>query len=159
MNIQQQNARRTFEIENQIQEVNRDDLLYRYDADEQDRIYADKPWTRDEKHFKKVKLSAVALVKMVMHARSGGDLEIMGLMQGKVIGDTFIVMDAFRLPVEGTETRVNAQTEAYEYMTEYMEYSQQGHRKENICGWYHSHPGYGCWLSGIDVRFASKFNL
>lgn len=24
-------------------------------------------------------------------------------------------------------------------------------RKENIVGWYHSHPGYGCWLSGIDV--------
>ncbi len=23
-------------------------------------------------------------------------------------------------------------------------------RKENIVGWYHSHPGYGCWLSGID---------
>jgi hypothetical protein len=22
---------------------------------------------------------------------------------------------------------------------------------ENIVGWYHSHPGYGCWLSGIDV--------
>ena len=24
-------------------------------------------------------------------------------------------------------------------------------RSENACGWYHSHPGYGCWLSGIDV--------
>ncbi|KPV71431.1 uncharacterized protein RHOBADRAFT_22793, partial [Rhodotorula graminis WP1] len=24
-------------------------------------------------------------------------------------------------------------------------------RPENIVGWYHSHPGYGCWLSGIDV--------
>jgi proteasome lid subunit RPN8/RPN11 len=23
---------------------------------------------------------------------------------------------------------------------------------ENVCGWYHSHPGYGCWLSGIDVQ-------
>jgi COP9 signalosome complex subunit 5 len=23
-------------------------------------------------------------------------------------------------------------------------------RLENIVGWYHSHPGYGCWLSGID---------
>jgi COP9 signalosome complex subunit 5 len=23
-------------------------------------------------------------------------------------------------------------------------------RRENIVGWYHSHPGYGCWLSGID---------
>ena len=24
-------------------------------------------------------------------------------------------------------------------------------RLENALGWYHSHPGYGCWLSGIDV--------
>jgi len=24
-------------------------------------------------------------------------------------------------------------------------------RMENVIGWYHSHPGYGCWLSGIDV--------
>jgi COP9 signalosome complex subunit 5 len=24
-------------------------------------------------------------------------------------------------------------------------------REENAIGWYHSHPGYGCWLSGIDV--------
>ena len=24
-------------------------------------------------------------------------------------------------------------------------------RLENMVGWYHSHPGYGCWLSGIDV--------
>lgn len=24
-------------------------------------------------------------------------------------------------------------------------------RQENAIGWYHSHPGYGCWLSGIDV--------
>ncbi len=25
-------------------------------------------------------------------------------------------------------------------------------RLENAIGWYHSHPGYGCWLSGIDVN-------
>ncbi|WZZ72397.1 hypothetical protein YC2023_083767 [Brassica napus] len=66
----------------------------------------------------------------------------MGLMQGKTDGDTIIVMDAFALPVEGTETRVNAQTDAYEYMAG---------RLENVVGWYHLHPGYGCWLSGIDV--------
>ena len=28
---------------------------------------------------------------------------------------------------------------------------QQVGRHENVVGWYHSHPGYGCWLSGIDV--------
>lgn len=28
---------------------------------------------------------------------------------------------------------------------------QAAGKPENIVGWYHSHPGYGCWLSGIDV--------
>lgn len=56
---------------------------------------------------------------MVMHARSGGNLEVMGMMQGKVDANTIIVMDSFALPVEGTETRVNAQAQAYEYMSTY----------------------------------------
>lgn len=115
----------------------------------------------------------------VMHARSGGNIEIMGLMQGKIQGDTMYVMDSFALPVEGTETRVNAQNEAYEYMVSYIEKSKEVNinsgmtiqivfnnksfekkkkkkkqvgRLENVLGWYHSHPGYGCWLSGIDVN-------
>jgi COP9 signalosome complex subunit 5 len=65
--------------------------------------------------------------------------------------DAFYVMDAFGLPVEGTETRVNAGADANEYMIDHIEVSQKCGRLENICGWYHSHPGYGCWLSGIDV--------
>ena len=88
---------------------------------------------------------------MVMHARSGGSIEVMGLMQGKIAGDTFVVTDAFRLPVEGTETRVNASAEADEYMTQYLQSCRDSGRMENAVGWYHSHPGYGCWLSGIDV--------
>ena len=67
------------------------------------------------------------------------------MMQGKVIGDTFIVLDSFALPVEGprrrcaaeacgcgadaalpfalpgTETRVNAGNEANEYMVDVVE--------------------------------------
>jgi COP9 signalosome complex subunit 5 len=98
-----------------------------------------------------VRISAVALLKMVMHARSGGSIEVMGLMQGKIAGDTIIVTDAFRLPVEGTETRVNAQDEANEYMVGYLQACRDQGKLENAVGWYHSHPGYGCWLSGIDV--------
>ena len=30
-------------------------------------------------------------------------------------------------------------------------------RPEYICGWYHSHPGYGCWLSGIDVMTQQNY--
>lgn len=44
----------------------------------------------------------------VIHARSGGDYEIMGVMYGKVKDGVFWIMDAAALPVEGTETRVNA---------------------------------------------------
>ncbi|EHA8592395.1 putative COP9 signalosome complex subunit 5b [Cocos nucifera] len=49
----------------------------------------------------------------------------MGLMQGKTDGDTIVVMDAFALPVEGTETRVNAQADAYEYMVDYSQTNKQ----------------------------------
>eukprot|EP00160_Parvularia_atlantis_P014278 Unigene3455_Nuclearia_a/m.10576 Unigene3455_Nuclearia_a/g.10576 ORF Unigene3455_Nuclearia_a/g.10576 Unigene3455_Nuclearia_a/m.10576 type:complete len:288 (-) Unigene3455_Nuclearia_a:44-907(-) len=86
-----------------------------------------------------------------MHARSGGNIEVMGMVQGKVHDRTMIVMDVFALPVEGTETRVNAQAQAYEYMVQYNLLIRQVGRLENAIGWYHSHPGYGCWLSGIDV--------
>jgi COP9 signalosome complex subunit 5 len=86
-----------------------------------------------------------------MHARSGGNIEVMGLMIGKVVGDTMVVLDSFALPVQGTETRVNAGYEANEYMVQYLTSVQRVGRQENACGWYHSHPGYGCWLSGIDV--------
>ena len=58
---------------------------------------------------------------MVMHARSGGKLEVMGLMLGKTDGPSMVVMDTFALPVEGTETRVNAQAAAYEYMSTYID--------------------------------------
>lgn len=106
-----------------------------------------------------------------MHARSGGNLEVMGMLLGKIDGENMIVMDSFALPVEGTgafdlwwnisivllhfprlETRVNAQQEAYEYMSSYTILVKDVNRPENVIGWYHSHPGYGCWLSGIDCN-------
>ncbi|GAA6009051.1 hypothetical protein JCM11491_005727 [Sporobolomyces phaffii] len=141
-------AQKTFDLNNDIQAV---DEVFKYNQQEQREILKQRPWRNDPHHFKKVRISAVALIKMVMHARSGGQYEIMGLMQGKLDGDTFVVMDAFALPVVGTETRVNAANEANEFMIQYIESSPAIGRPENIVGWYHSHPGYGCWLSGIDV--------
>jgi len=142
-----------FELENDIAST---DKIYKYDNAEVQKNLAGKPWTKDARYFKHVRISALALVKMVMHARSGGSLEIMGLMLGKIDpddarGPTMIVMDVFALPVEGTETRVNAQADAYEYMVDFLSAAKESSRLENVLGWYHSHPGYGCWLSGIDV--------
>lgn len=125
--------------------------IYKFDEGLQDELIERHPWTNDVHFFTKVRISAVALVKMVMHAISGGNLEIMGLMQGKVIGNEMIVLDAFGLPVEGTETRVNVHAEANMYMVQFVTSGELVNKKEGTCGWYHSHPGYGCWLSGIDV--------
>ena len=127
-------ARQTWELENNIISVdpatlsglsNGSDAIYAYDEASQAAIQQQKPWSRDPHFFKNVRISALALLKMVVHARSGGTIEVMGIMQGKTEGDTIIVMDAFVLPVEGTETRVNAQADAYEYMVEYAQTNKQ----------------------------------
>lgn len=30
-------------------------------------------------------------------------------------------------------------------------------RPESVVGWYHSHPGFGCWLSSVDVNTQKAF--
>lgn len=115
-------AKKTWELENDIEPI---DDIYKYDAAQQQQIQISKPWDKDPHYFKSISISALALLKMVMHARSGGTLEIMGLLLGKVENNTMIVMDAFALPVEGTETRVNAQAQAYEYMAQYIDSAKE----------------------------------
>ncbi|KAI5284497.1 COP9 signalosome catalytic subunit rri1 [Ascosphaera aggregata] len=128
------------------------DSLYSYPPPSLKQLLAAKPWRKELNYFKTVRISPIALSKMTIHARSGGSTEVMGLMTGYVLPHEIIVTDAFPLPVEGTETRVNAQEDAYTYMVSYLELSRSAGRLENAVGWYHSHPGYGCWLSGIDVE-------
>lgn len=31
------------------------------------------------------------------------------------------------------------------------------HRPETVVGWYHSHPGFGCWLSSVDINTQQSF--
>ncbi|KAM9925927.1 hypothetical protein OXX80_010749 [Metschnikowia pulcherrima] len=127
--------------------------IYELQADEN--AMNSRPWRNSPKYFTQVLISTIALVKMSAHAKSGGSIEVMGMLTGKIVRGSFIVMDVYSLPVEGTETRVNAQNEAYEYMVQYLDNIKKVRPEESIVGWYHSHPGYGCWLSGIDVATQS----
>lgn len=122
---QREIAQKTWEMSNNIMEVNASEEIYKYDRAQQQSMLAAKPWDKDPHFFKEIKISALALLKMVMHARSGGNLEVMGLLLGKVDANVMVVMDSFALPVEGTETRVNAQAQGYEYMTAYIEAAKQ----------------------------------
>lgn len=61
----------------------------------------------------------------MIHARSGVPYEIMGLMRGKVVDKSLLILDSFALPVQGTETRVNAGDQATEFMVQFLEGSKQ----------------------------------
>ena len=65
------------------------------------------------------------ILSQAIHARSGVPYEIMGIMQGKVVGKALVVVDSFALPVQGTETRVNAANEANEFMVQYVQGSER----------------------------------
>lgn len=127
--------------------------LHELEADKQ--ALKTRPWKNQPQYFTQVLISTLALMKMASHAKLGGSIEVMGMMTGKIIRNLFVVMDVYLLPVEGTETRVNAQSDAYEYMVQYLDLLKSVGINDTIVGWYHSHPGYGCWLSGIDVATQS----
>jgi 26S proteasome regulatory subunit N11 len=38
-----------------------------------------------------------------------------------------------------------------------MEMLERVGRKEQMVGWYHSHPGFGCWLSIVDITTQKSF--
>lgn len=123
-------------------------------ADSADRDPTSKAlWKKHPYYFRTVNVSLLAMLKMSTHAVSGGMIEIMGMLVGYHKDNELIVLDCYPLPVQGTESRVNPQNDSYEFMLSYLTKLQEsGIRKENIIGWYHSHPGFGCWLSGIDVQ-------
>lgn len=145
-------ARRTWEILNGVENVGASDHRYQYDEAKVVWMRERKPWTKDPHYFKHVHISAVALIKMVMHAKSGLPVEIMGALLGKCENNSFVIMDAFPLPVQGTESRVEALEEGSSFQVNFWSAGQMVNRPENCIGWYHSHPGYGCWLSAIDIN-------
>lgn len=113
----------------------------------------DLPWKKYPYYFRTVNISLLTMLKMSLHAISGGSIEIMGMLMGYRKGNELIILDCYPLPVQGTESRVNPQNDSYEFMLSYItKLHENGIKRENIVGWYHSHPGFGCWLSGIDVQ-------
>ncbi|KAJ1459817.1 COP9 signalosome complex subunit 5A [Pelagophyceae sp. CCMP2097] len=142
---------------------------YRVDEEKLEALRKKKEWMSDVKYFKRVMVSPVASVKMLMHTYSGCEegmrqggkpLEVMGMLLGcpsDTHPDTLVVTDVFPLPVTGFETRVVADDESViNYMIELSEMIERT-RKERIMGWYHSHPfdvdeaHNHCFLSSTDM--------
>jgi len=101
-------------------------------------------------------ISSLALLKMLKHGRAGVPMEVMGLMLGEFIDDyTVQVVDVFAMPQSGTGVSVEAVDPVFQ--TKMLDMLKQTNRPQMVVGWYHSHPGFGCWLSGVDISTQQSF--
>jgi 26S proteasome regulatory subunit N11 len=108
---------------------------------------------------------------MLKHGRAGVPMEVMGLMLGEFVDEyTVQVIDVFAMPQSGTTVSVESvdhvfQTKMVDMLKQtgrcvlFLGSSPPLHspsdfstRSEMVVGWYHSHPGFGCWLSSVDVQ-------
>jgi len=103
-----------------------------------------------------VYVSSLALLKMLKHGRMGVPMEVMGLMLGEFIDDyTVRVVDVFSMPQSGNSVSVEAVDPVFQ--TKMLDMLKQTGRPEMVVGWYHSHPGFGCWFSGTDMNTQQSF--
>ena len=101
-------------------------------------------------------ISPLSLLKMLRHGKAGIPLEVMGLMLGYYVDDyTVKCIDVFSMPQSGTETTIESIDEGFQ--VKMVEMLKQTGRNEIVVGWYHSHPGFGCWLSSTDINTQKTF--
>jgi 26S proteasome regulatory subunit N11 len=80
----------------------------------------------------------------------------MGLMLGDYVDEyTVKCIDVFSMPQSGTETTIESIDEGFQ--VKMVEMLKQTGRNEIVVGWYHSHPGFGCWLSQTDINTQKTF--
>lgn len=156
------NAQKQWQAENAVRSTT--DEFLKVDPARSKALMKDQPWKRDPKYFNKVHISALALMKIVMHAKTGQGkagiisqdksnwIEVMGLLQGHFREHEFIITDSFALPVDANEVECSLGEAAQVYMIDYCDVQTTlGKADDRTVGWYHSHPGYSCYLSGTDV--------
>jgi 26S proteasome regulatory subunit N11 len=103
-----------------------------------------------------VQISSLALLKIIRHAQLGIPIEVMGIMLGKFLDkNTIIIFDTFAMPQMGTKITVEAIDPIFQ--SKMLDMLIQIGRNDIIIGWYHSHPGFGCWLSGVDINTQKSF--
>ena len=90
---------------------------------------------------------------MIWHSEVGGENEVMGLLIGRTYSDDegiyVTVEKAMTSSLLSNPVSVKFNSESMEELIDGLDCLRDG---EMITGWYHSHPGLGCFLSDTDVR-------
>lgn len=95
-----------------------------------------------------VSVSKDALQKAVDHASKSLHKEVLGILIGRIEDDTLIIEDAVSGEIEASSNHVTMPGQTIARIADdILREKIQG----NIVGWYHSHPGYGLFMSDLDI--------
>ena len=114
---------------------------------------------------KKIKVSIKALLKVTTHALKYANknipkenwVEVIGLLAGKLNKNKVLTIENAYPIAHGDAIHV-AMNEDRNKKTGYLKaYEESRKSKLFICGWYHSHPSYGCFMSDEDLYTQSEY--
>jgi proteasome lid subunit RPN8/RPN11 len=117
---------------------------------------------KEEKIKKEIYISVKPILKIASHALKYANskiprekwVEVIGLLAGKIDKKSGVlhIEDAYPM---GHGTAVYAEIKDYKnYAKAFQEIKKQ---RLFICGWYHSHPSYGCFLSSEDMGTQARY--
>ncbi|MEM3653645.1 MAG: hypothetical protein QW723_02910, partial [Candidatus Bathyarchaeia archaeon] len=100
-----------------------------------------------------ISVSTKALKKAIEHARANPEKQVLGFLVGRMKDYTLIIEDSITNEVESSKTSSRmSPISIAKIADEILHQKVPG----NIVGWYHSHPGYGVYMSRIDSETQSK---
>lgn len=106
-----------------------------------------------------VVLDRAALDAIHEHGKSRTDVEICGVLVGRLYRDRFGPYLLVRDIVRGDEAAERAAQVTFTAQTWERIHAEMEKRfpEEKIVGWYHTHPGFGIFLSGMDLFIQEHF--
>ena len=116
--------------------------------------------TKIDKTEAKIKITVKAILKISSHSlkyanskiRKENWVEVIGLLAGRYDKGILYLEDAYPM---GHGTAVYAEIKDYNnFMRAYEDIVKN---KQFICGWYHSHPSYGCFMSREDLGTQRRY--
>lgn len=119
----------------------------------------EKPFASEGEPLLRVSFSASAYEAVRRHARENTSIEICGVLAGRPARDkqgAFLEVEA-AVRGEHASARAGQVTFTHETWDHVQKVLAEEHPGLKVVGWYHSHPGYGLFLSQQDEFIHSQF--
>jgi len=106
----------------------------------------------------RARIYPLALGKIIKHALTDLENEVAGLLVGKYLkrSDVLEIWDAVTGDQKSTPGFVYLNEETIAAAAEWVLRNRPG---LYIVGWYHSHPGFNVFLSGIDIETQKRYQM